>query len=97
MQQRRIDHGVTDSTNERALEALERGEARQGDVHVASAQTRGRGSRGRSWLDAPGESLLFSVVHFASPPAPPMPALTTATGLAVRDAVRALGLERAAL
>lgn len=93
---RRFHHGVTDSTNERAFAAIESGVARHGDLHVAHAQTAGRGRFGRPWHSAPGSGLYASVVLF--PATPPRPAaLTAAGGLAVLDAVRALGLAAARL
>lgn len=92
----RFAHGTTDSTNERALASIESGEAKSGDVHVADAQTAGRGRRGRVWEAAPGESLLLSLVW-----CPPRPAtgaaLTIAAGLAALEAIQAAGLDRARL
>jgi len=90
-------HGVVDSTSERAFAAITAGTARHGDVHVAAAQTAGRGRRGRRWESAPGEGLYASVVLLPPPPPIDPAALTMAAGLAVLDAVRALGLERARL
>ena len=92
-----ILHEVVDSTNERALASLAAGEARDGDVHVAAAQTAGRGRRGARWESAAGEGLYASAVLLPSPPAPPAPAVTMMAGLAVLDALRALGLEGARL
>ena len=88
----------TDSTNERALAALAEGSARDGDLFVAHEQTKGRGSRGRSWESAPGQGLYVSRVHrpeasAAHPPA----AITMAAGLAVLDVAHDLGLDRARL
>jgi BirA family biotin operon repressor/biotin-[acetyl-CoA-carboxylase] ligase len=90
---RLIEHGAVDSTNERAFESLARGEARDGDVHVAPAQSAGRGRRGARWHSAPGEGLYMSVVLLPPPPAPHPASLTMAAGLAVFDAVRELGLD----
>jgi BirA family biotin operon repressor/biotin-[acetyl-CoA-carboxylase] ligase len=88
---RRFQHGITDSTNERAFAALAAGTARHGDLHVALGQNAGRGRRGRSWESAPGEGLYLSAVLL--PPAPlPAAALTVAGGLAVHDALRSFGL-----
>jgi len=94
---RPIRHGVVDSTNERALAAVAAGSARDGDVHVATAQTAGRGRRGARWESASGEGLYASVVLLPGPPPPPAPAVTMMAGLAVLDAVRALGLVAARL
>lgn len=94
---RRFHHGLTDSTNERALEAVAAGRARDGDVHLAEAQTAGRGRRGRGWSSPAGEGLYASVVLRFAPPAPPPAGITIAAGLAARDAVVALGLGQAVL
>ena len=94
---RSIRHDVVDSTSERAFAALAAGEACDGDVHVAVAQTAGRGRRGARWESVAGEGLYASVVLLPPPPAPPAPAVTMMAGLAVLDAVRALGLEGARL
>lgn len=89
-------HDVVDSTNERAFAALDAGDARHGDVHVARAQSAGRGRLGRAWHSPPGEGLYLSAILMPPAPPPPSPALTIAAGLAVLDAVRhtarALGL-----
>jgi BirA family biotin operon repressor/biotin-[acetyl-CoA-carboxylase] ligase len=93
---RPIRHGTIDSTSERAFAALAAGTARHGDVHLARAQSAGRGRFGRRWESAAGEGLYASVV-LAPRGAPPPPALTIAGGLAVLDCVRALGLAGARL
>lgn len=91
-----VRHGVVDSTSERAFEELAAGRARHGDVHVATAQTRGRGRLGRAWHSPPGTGLYASFVLM--PPRPWSGAgLTIALGLAALDAVRALGVHDAAL
>jgi BirA family biotin operon repressor/biotin-[acetyl-CoA-carboxylase] ligase len=94
----RIHHGVVDSTSERAFDSLRRGEARDGDVHVALGQTQGRGRLGRPWHSAPGEGLYASLVHLAPAPGPQPAALPMAAALALTDALdpelAARGLER---
>lgn len=87
-----IAHGVTDSTNERAFAALEDGNARHGDVHVATFQTAGRGTHGRRWSAREGENLLMSAVLLPPAPAPSTIALTMAVSLAVSDAVLGIGV-----
>ena len=62
VEQRRFHHGVTDSTNERGLAALAEGTAQHGDLHVAHAQTAGRGRLGRSWHSDEGAGLYISMV-----------------------------------
>lgn len=96
MEQRRFHHGVTDSTNERALAALAQGTARHGDLHVAHAQTAGRGRLGRKWHSDEGAGLYISMVLLPDR-APAPAALTIAGGLAVLDAVHGLGLVDACL
>jgi len=97
MEFRLIEHGVVDSTSERAFETIAARTARHGDVHVATAQTSGRGRLGRAWHSAPGEGLYLSVILFPGPPPLSPPGLTMAAGLAVLDMVRGLGLATAQL
>lgn len=81
-----------DSTSERAFAAIAGGTARHGDVHVARAQTAGRGRLGRRWHSAEGEGLYASVVLL--PPQPwDGPLVTIAAGLAVLDGARELGAQ----
>ncbi len=93
MQFQLIRHGVVDSTNARALDAIEEGAARHGDVHAARGQTRGRGRLGRTWVSAADEGLYLSVVLLPPPPPLSPVVLTMATGLGVLAAVRVLGVE----
>jgi len=87
-----IRHGVVDSTSERAFAAIESGEARHGDVHLAEGQTRGRGRRGRPWVSEPGSGLFMSLVLLPDPPPLKPVAVTVATALAVLEGVLDLGL-----
>ena len=91
MDRRIIRHGVTDSTSLRAFAALEEGTAVHGDVHLASAQTEGRGRLGREWSSPPGGDLYASVVLL--PPAPGFDpvGLTMAVGLGVLRGLERLG------
>lgn len=75
-----------DSTQE-TLRALARAGAGEGTVVVAEHQRRGRGRRGRSWTDRPGESLLFSVLLTPSLAARDVPQLSLLTAVAVAEAV----------
>lgn len=77
---------VTESTNDDARRAASEG-APDGHVIVADAQTRGRGSRGRTWLSPPGQDLYLSIV--AQLPLPPasLPPLTLAVGLAAAESL----------
>lgn len=96
MELRPIRHEVVDSTNERALAAVAEGQARHGDLHVARAQTAGRGRRGSAWASASDEGLYLSLVLLPSTPPRPT-ALTMGAGLAVLEAVQALGARTARL
>lgn len=77
---------VTGSTNDDALLAARSG-APHGSVFLADEQRAGRGRRGHTWLAAPGESLLFSVLLRPKLELAQVSALTLAVGLALRDAV----------
>jgi BirA family transcriptional regulator, biotin operon repressor / biotin---[acetyl-CoA-carboxylase] ligase len=92
-----LRHGEIDSTSERAFAAIAGGTARHGDVHLAEAQTAGRGRFGRRWSSPRGEGLYASLVLLPPPPPWSGAALTIAAGLAVFDAAAALGVERARL
>jgi BirA family transcriptional regulator, biotin operon repressor / biotin---[acetyl-CoA-carboxylase] ligase len=80
---------TTGSTNDDALLAARAG-APHGSVFLADEQTRGRGRRGHTWLAAPGESLLFSVLLRPKLALTQVSALTLAIGLALRDALAPL-------
>lgn len=96
MDSRLFQHGLVDSTNERALAAIAAGTARHADVHVATGQSAGRGRLGRSWASASAEGLYVSFVLLpASAPNPA--ALTMGAGLAVLASAQALGARAARL
>lgn len=79
------------STNDDAA-ARARGGAVEGTVVGSDHQTAGRGRRGRAWVDAPGEALMYSVV--LRPRVSPVDAgllpIVIAVGLA--DALEACGV-----
>lgn len=83
----RVHHRITDSTNERARALAEAG-APHGTVVTADEQTAGRGRQGRTWLAAPGEALLLSIV--VRPLSPRHALLPLAAALAVCEAAEAL-------
>src|SRR4051812_20503087 len=56
-----VHHRVTDSTNARACELAAAG-APHGTLVTADSQTAGRGRQGRSWVAAPGDALLMSLL-----------------------------------
>ncbi|HEY3352694.1 MAG TPA: biotin--[acetyl-CoA-carboxylase] ligase [Polyangia bacterium] len=78
------------STNDEAA-AWARAGAPEGAVVVAERQTAGRGRAGRAWFSPPGESLYCSLV--LRPPVPPaaVPPLTLCAGIAIHEALGALG------
>ncbi len=96
MEFRIFEHGLVDSSSERAFAALSEGSARHGDVHVALGQTLGRGRRGASWVSESGAGLYASVVLQPTSAIAPA-ALTMGAGLAVRATLLEQGLARAQL
>ena len=80
-----------DSTNDEAA-ALAAAGAPHGAVVVAAAQRRGRGRLGRSWYSPPGESLYLSCLLRPQLTPAAVPPITLAAGVAVAEAVAALGL-----
>jgi BirA family biotin operon repressor/biotin-[acetyl-CoA-carboxylase] ligase len=82
-------HPSLGSTNDEALRRAAEG-APEGLVVVAGTQTAGRGRRGRTWHDAPGKSLLFSVLLAPALPLPSFPLLSLAMAAAVAEAGRTL-------
>lgn len=79
---------TVDST-QAVLACLARAGAPDGTVVTARHQTGGRGSRGRQWWDAPGQSLLMSVLLKPSILTAHVPQLSLVAGLAVADALAA--------
>ena len=76
-----------DSTQNYAAELAANG-AVDGTVVVAGTQTTGRGRRGRVWHDAPGSSLLLSMVLRTPLPAAHVPLLSFVAAVAVAEALR---------
>ena len=66
--------------------------ASEGTVVTATHQSAGRGRRGREWLDAPGESLLMSIVLRPRIPPNLAPQLSLVAAVAVVDALKAAGV-----
>jgi BirA family biotin operon repressor/biotin-[acetyl-CoA-carboxylase] ligase len=64
---------------------------------AAEEQTAGRGRRGRRWLSAPGAGVTFSLACRVSRPARELAALSIVAGVATAGALRALGVQQAAL
>ncbi|PSQ90025.1 MAG: biotin--[acetyl-CoA-carboxylase] ligase [Bacteroidetes bacterium QS_8_64_10] len=78
----------TGSTNRQAMTWTREG-APEGSLVVAEHQTAGCGRLGRSWNDASGRNLLFSVVLRPDLPAEGLSLITLAAGVAVTDAIAA--------
>jgi len=64
---------------------------------AAEEQTAGRGRRGRRWHSTPGAGLTFSLGRRIRRPARELAALSLVAGVAAARALRALGVQRAAL
>jgi BirA family biotin operon repressor/biotin-[acetyl-CoA-carboxylase] ligase len=80
---------VTDSTQTEAQRLAAAG-APEGTVVTALHQRAGRGRRGHDWWDAPGQSLLASVLLRPTGPVTAAPQLSLVGGLAVADALVAV-------
>lgn len=50
------------STNDKALELIRTGKAKEGSIIICNHQTQGKGQRGNSWETQPGQNLTFSLV-----------------------------------
>jgi BirA family biotin operon repressor/biotin-[acetyl-CoA-carboxylase] ligase len=53
---------TTDSTNNYAMQLIDADKAQSGMTILTRAQTKGKGQRGKAWIDRPGESLLMSLI-----------------------------------
>jgi BirA family biotin operon repressor/biotin-[acetyl-CoA-carboxylase] ligase len=80
--------GAVDSTQRVAFELAEQGAA-DGTVVVADTQTAGRGRRGRTWHDVPGDGLLMSIVVRPRLSVSDLPKLSLAAAVAVAEAIEA--------
>jgi len=85
---------VTDSTNRVAMEMAENG-AKHGTVVFADAQTSGRGRMGRRWESPAGKNLYVSLLLRPSVPTGNAPSLALVAGVALADAVEAVGVPAA--
>jgi len=85
-------HNEIDSTSKQLLRLAASG-APSGMACFAESQTAGRGRRGRLWVSPFGANIYFSVLwRFAQGPAA-LSGLSLAIGVAVLEAVQALGIE----
>jgi BirA family transcriptional regulator, biotin operon repressor / biotin---[acetyl-CoA-carboxylase] ligase len=57
-----IELDTIDSTNNYAMRLIDADTAQPGLTIVAGAQLEGKGQRGKTWKDVPGESLLTSII-----------------------------------
>ena len=85
-----------DSTNLELLRQAQAG-ATGGRVCVAEAQSGGRGRRGRGWVATPYRNILFSIAWRFEAGSARIGGLSLAAGVAVLRALRAQGIEDAAL
>ena len=77
----------TVESTQAVLGHLARAGAVEGTVVTARHQTGGRGRRGRQWWDAPGDSLLLSVLLRPPGPLADVPQLSLVAALAVTEAL----------
>jgi BirA family biotin operon repressor/biotin-[acetyl-CoA-carboxylase] ligase len=89
-----VDH--CESTNTALAVQAEAGAA-HGTVLLAEWQTAGRGRHDRRWSSAPGAGLTFSVLWRFERGALHLSGLSLVVGLAIADALRALGLREVRL
>lgn len=94
----RFDVDVLESCASTSTELVQRAEAGapSGTVVVAECQTAGRGRMGRAWFAAPGASLTFSLLWRFTPGTLPY-GLSLAVGVALAEAVEAMGVRGVAL
>ena len=57
-----IELDSIDSTNNYAMQLIDANKAQHGLTIVAQKQLAGKGQRGNTWADTPGESLLMSII-----------------------------------
>lgn len=69
------------------MRLIDAAKAEHGDVVLAASQAGGKGQRGKSWLDVPGESLLMSVIVAPKVPLTAQPAFLAAVAVAVSDVI----------
>jgi biotin-(acetyl-CoA carboxylase) ligase len=79
-------HETIDSTQRRARELVERGD-RRWDAVCAAHQTAGRGRQGAHWHDAPGQSLLVSIILWDAPLPEPVGLVGLLAALATAQAL----------
>ena len=85
-----------ESTNDKALELLEKGEP-EGALLLAEEQTRGRGRRERRWDSPPSLGIYMSLVLRPRLPPRQLPLVSLAFAVGTAAALRAAGLEQVVL
>jgi BirA family transcriptional regulator, biotin operon repressor / biotin---[acetyl-CoA-carboxylase] ligase len=80
---REYHYAPESATTQRMLPA----DAAHGAVALTEHQTEGRGRLGRTWVDAPGDGLLFSVALYPPLPVALWPELTLVAAEAVAGAI----------
>ncbi|MCP3902885.1 MAG: biotin--[acetyl-CoA-carboxylase] ligase [Planctomycetes bacterium] len=79
-------YDTVDSTNEQAKRLIAAGEVRDVACVVAGEQTRGKGTRGRSWSSPPGAGIYLSLVRvFERGEVRPTTLFTLAAGVACAE------------
>jgi len=87
---------TVDSTNAEAFRLLQAGQAVP-FVVLAESQTDGRGRRGRTWVSPPAKNLYYTLAMKVSGGPQGLSGLSLVVGLAVLQALRQAGVERAGL
>jgi len=82
----------TGSTNADLLAQVHDGRLAGPKLLVAHSQTAGRGRAGRSWLSAPGATLMFSLAWRFKSPLQHLAGMPLAAGVALAEAIQALGV-----
>ncbi|MBN2401452.1 MAG: biotin--[acetyl-CoA-carboxylase] ligase [Spirochaetes bacterium] len=77
----------TESTNKDAKELAEKG-AREGTLVITEEQAKGRGRLNRSWVSAPHENILISLIFRPALPPSKLFSLTMITSIAIVKAIR---------
>src|SRR5437667_3426638 len=80
---------VVDSTQDEARAAARRG-APSRSIFVADYQRAGRGRQGRSWLAAPGDALMTSIIFREQAPAPTPWRWTSLASVALAESIQEL-------
>lgn len=84
-----------DSTNNHAIRLIDADTAQPGLTLVTLEQTAGKGQRGNTWKDLPGESLLMSIVLYPSVPAEAQFSFNAAVAVSIAEVLADLGLDAA--